>query len=1022
MLISQPASQPADHARISQRPPSHGSASPAAFSPLNSLVPPAFAAGKMNGSQNRKVHNFEKQFPGCLGRVVNLFDLSTGVTSSRLLTDKAHPYGSSLSRSLSDMATMLAPTFGNPTEEKRIVLNSHRISSSRKSMGTPMKMLIAEEMSKEVESKHCSPNVIAKLMGLDALPQQQPHSVNRRSQSEGSLQHRLETMEIAPEYWQSERGHEVLKYEGNDYKDFYESSPQSNKIFVSGKQQQKGKYTDRTNEKKMALVRQKFMEAKRLATDENLRQSKEFHDALEVLSSNKELFLKFLQEPNSMFSKRLYELQHISMPLETKRITILRPSKMVDDDKFSMPRKKNGNPATIPTLVPGQEGWDKNKSSYSSTYACQNVNDCPSQPTRIVVLKPSAAKAHDPLAVASPTSGSQRMVCDENTIEVAEDDGVRESGEVAKELPGQMHANLAGHRRDETLLSSVFSNGYVGDDSSFNKSENEYTVGNLSDSEVMSPGSRHSWDYINRIGSPYSISSFSRASYSPESSVCREAKKRLSERWAMMTSNQNSQDQRRVRKGSSTLGEMLALSDTKKSVRREEDGNKKEQEQVGSRPSLSSNLSKEELVVASPTNLSRSKSVPVSSMLYDNKLHPETPDPQAGKSNVPKQPIKKSVGSSLKGKVSSLFFSKNKKPSKGKSNVTQSKVEGQCLDAETPRYSTYQHEQINVDSSECIDGKINEECSSPRQHGSVSKTSPGSVNVAQEQGAYAQGSMPVVLGNLNSSQEQPSPISVLEPSFEEDDNPTPESFGKQPLGHSLKSNLIDKSPPIESIARTLSWDDSCFETSASYSIRSPMVCSNVEEEELDWLVFVRTVLSAASFDGEVQPDTFFSRWHSPESPLGPSLREKFANTKDVHEPMPEAKRRQRRSERKLVFDCVNAALIEITGYGPNLGPIDWPGCEAPSGTLEQTLSITVDHVWARMTEWFPDEVRCVSRGDGGSSSSSLVVERVVRNEVVGKGWIEQLRLELHSLRKEIEWRLLDELVDEAVVDLTGRLS
>ncbi|KAF5959438.1 hypothetical protein HYC85_000647 [Camellia sinensis] len=52
----------------------------------------------------------------------------------------------------------------------------------------------------------------------------------------------------------------------------------------------------------MALVRQKFIEAKRLATDEKLRQSKQFQDVLEVLSSNKDLFVKFLQEPNSLFS------------------------------------------------------------------------------------------------------------------------------------------------------------------------------------------------------------------------------------------------------------------------------------------------------------------------------------------------------------------------------------------------------------------------------------------------------------------------------------------------------------------------------------------------------------------------------------------------------------------------------------------------------------------------------------------------------------------------------------------------
>nr|GME20697.1 transcription factor bHLH96-like [Ipomoea batatas] len=54
------------------------------------------------------------------------------------------------------------------------------------------------------------------------------------------------------------------------------------------------------------------------------------------------------------------------------------------------------------------------------------------------------------------------------------------------------HENLAGYRRDETLLSSVLSNGYIGDESSFNKSENEYATMNLSDSEVVSPMSKHS--------------------------------------------------------------------------------------------------------------------------------------------------------------------------------------------------------------------------------------------------------------------------------------------------------------------------------------------------------------------------------------------------------------------------------------------------------------------------------------------------------------------------------------------------
>lgn len=51
------------------------------------------AAGvKMNGIQSRKAQNInvDKQFPGCLGRMVNLFDMSTSVSGNRLLTDKPH--------------------------------------------------------------------------------------------------------------------------------------------------------------------------------------------------------------------------------------------------------------------------------------------------------------------------------------------------------------------------------------------------------------------------------------------------------------------------------------------------------------------------------------------------------------------------------------------------------------------------------------------------------------------------------------------------------------------------------------------------------------------------------------------------------------------------------------------------------------------------------------------------------------------------------------------------------------------
>lgn len=50
----------------------------------------------MNGMQISKAHNTDKPFPGCLGRMVNLFDLSTGVSGNKLLTEKPHHDGNFL--------------------------------------------------------------------------------------------------------------------------------------------------------------------------------------------------------------------------------------------------------------------------------------------------------------------------------------------------------------------------------------------------------------------------------------------------------------------------------------------------------------------------------------------------------------------------------------------------------------------------------------------------------------------------------------------------------------------------------------------------------------------------------------------------------------------------------------------------------------------------------------------------------------------------------------------------------------
>ncbi|XP_052170857.1 uncharacterized protein LOC127787049 isoform X2 [Diospyros lotus] len=983
----------------------------------------------MNGIQNRKAADTKKPFPGCLGRMVNLFDLSTGAPGNRLLTEKPHRDGSALSRSRSDGAR--TSPIGDPIDDKAIVPELRR-TSNKKSNGMPMKMLIAQEMSREVEFKHntASPSVVAKLMGLDALPRQHSDSAEQRSHSRSHSGIPLGS-------WQREHGfdmemqHEINQFpEQIEYKDVHEVWQQSQKSsYGRDKSPLKGRHIDNTHDRKMALVRQKFTEAKRLATDEKLRQSKQFQDALEVLSSNKDLLVKFLQEPNPLFSQHLYDLLSTPASPETKRITVLRPSKMVDNNKIFGMDKKIEKQTQRTSHMDEVTGWDKGNLAFSP----RGVDDNPIQPTRIVVLKPNSGKPHDIKAVVSPHSSPPRVLHGEEFCGEPEDDEVQESREVPQEITWQIRENLSGHQRDETLLSSEFSNGYIGDESSFNKSENEYVPGNPSDySEVISPTSRHSWDYVNKFDSPYSSSSFSHASYSPESSVCREAKKRLSERWAMVASNGNSLEPRHVRRSSSTLGEMLALSDTRNFARSEGDGINTEQEPQGSTSYSAGNLHKDDSVDNSPRNLSRSKSIPVSSTGSGGRLNIEVSQTEFGKIDIPKEVAKVQAVKSFKGKVSSLFFSRNKKSSKDRSSASQSKYESQ--NSSGTRISS--SEKSSNGTSQCAENNGIEEGLLPTLQVSSSKTpSPDLIGLERKQEIIPAKpglsvTKPVVRGNPSENQDQPSPISVLEPSFEEDENVTAESCHVNPdkheqtgaklPAHSLKPNLIDKSPPIESIARTLSWDDSCAETATSYPLRPSVISPGTREEEGEWLFLIQSLLSAAGLDGEVQADSYFAKWHSPESPLDPLLRDKYADPDNEELIIHEAKRRQRRSRRRLVFDCVNAALIEITGYG--LTTIDTGGVHKrrlADGTAQPML---MDELWGRMKEWFAWEVNCFpgdGGGCGGDGSNSLVVERVVRREVVGKGWAEHMRMERVHIGKEIQGKLLDDLVQEAVVELTG---
>lgn len=955
----------------------------------------------MNGIQRRKVGNNEKPFPGCLGRMVNLFDLSTGVSRNKLLTDAPHREGSSLSRNQADVARMFNHSTNQSEDNLSHAVPEFQRASNKRAHGTPVKMLIDQEMS-EMDCMQNPPNVVAKLMGLETLPHQLPGSSVQRNNVRSYPKSRIENHGV-PLGGCRERSdflEEGMQCQVNEcseqkeYKDVYEIWQRSPRTNYIREKLPKGIESEVVNDRKMALVRQKFVEAKRLATDEKLRQSKEFQDALEVLSSNKDLFVKFLQEPNSLFTQHLNELPSIPPSPETKRITVLRPSKVSRDERFTEFEKKSYRQPRLPAQRGQSATLDKSDSRLSPTPAINRTNEyaVAVQPTRIVVLKPSPGRNHDNKPIASSPGSLPRVVQDESFNEGFEDDDVKESRKFARNITQKMCDNLLGHRRDETLLSSVFSNGYTGDESSFEKSENDYAVENLSDLEVMSSSSHHSWEFVNRYSSPYSSSSFSRISCSPESSVCREAKKRLSERWAMMTTHGNYQERRHVRRNSSTLGEMLALSDAKKSTVTDNEINEHEPSELDPCFNSDENI---ECLDDSPSTLIKSKSVPGSSALF-GVLNLEASDLETVKTDDPKLLARaKGVKSSFNEKVSSLFFSRNKKTNKEKYSGSPTKDEPQSCSAETLSSSAFIHHSRSL-SNAASHSNDGEGCSSGTSFLHLTNVVARGGAVHHEAGLSVK--RPFVSGNVGENQEQPSPISVLEPPFFEDDNTHLEfsSYLKprnQEFCMPFKNSLIDKSPPIESIARSIFWDGSCSVSSAPCALKSSPVSTCLEEEQ-NWHCLVEALLTMSGLGSEVQQcGLMFTRWHSLGNPLDPSLRNKYANLSSK-EPMLEAKRRQLRSSRKLVFDCVNAALIDITSQELDHRQAKISSRAHDSNFAEDTSLTLLDCVMVKLKDWVCGESRCVT-GDIGDSNS-LVVEKVVREEVGGKSWDEHLMMEMDS--------------------------
>ncbi|XP_010528296.1 PREDICTED: uncharacterized protein LOC104805416 isoform X2 [Tarenaya hassleriana] len=705
----------------------------------------------------------------------------------------------------------------------------------------PMKSLLAREMSKQNESKRRSPSIIARLMGLDGLsPQSSSHKQHKSLENHQSRRRACEQAHGYDGDRSSRRG-------SKDEQEFRDVFEVLDARVESGGNLYRGRGNTNLTEAEMAFIRQKFMETKRLSTDGKLHHSKEFSDALEDLDSNKDLLLRFLQNPDSLFTKHLHDLQSIDRKPHCIQEKLVEKSVM--------------------------------------------------QPTEIVVMKPKLGKTRNAGRTLSSQSSSDEFRADHRLPWTSNRDSdaydrhkaykdvslsrhkTRESREIGKRVTRQVKRTRA--RAGSMNFETSGFRGYAGDESS---SGSDSTSG----SELVPSAARTRNRYL--------------SSGSTESSVSREAKRRMSRRWKLAQKSEQGREMCR----SSTLAEMLAISDRKARPASFNGLSKRFENNIGQSdlPEPSGISSRDGWKGASTRNSAKPGTImnQESSSYYKIVIPKET----INRNGLAKRSFHygevrlKLIGNSRPSSDNKSRLSSNTSP---EINICSSSnkilyMDGRVFGQKLPALKAHSGFSADADSdnengSNFEDTKTTLSSESPNLPASTPLTDP-EVN---------QSSVSELQSCENTKEgDQPSPVSVLEASFRDDFSSSSECFESihaDLQGLRMQLQLLK----LESGAMLVSSDeDADHEESSSSRLTNEKMINRASPQ--DWKsLYLADVLTFSRFS-DSNPDTFMARWHSTDSPVNPFLFEELEKKYSDLKP-------STRIERKFLFDRINEEILQI---------------------------------------------------------------------------------------------------------------
>ncbi|XP_073101496.1 uncharacterized protein [Elaeis guineensis] len=365
---------------------------------------------------------------GCMRGLISMFDFRQGHSSQKLLSDRKHGSGRRVgirySRSGLDNSEEKQEIEDDFDEEKEGIVN----------LGMPsVKLLMEEEMSKAHSPKKIPSDEVEQILSDlgHNVHLEKKHKKRSKIQKGNSYLHvnnlnapisldchmnsmaRSLNFDLATFFTEFYGYDDGCQERHADCKIMIDSS-RSLKAVDLGKHYHHDEPDSQIEQKNSilqkavgrvaeAILNQKLVEAKELAGN-RAAQSEEFINALEILNSNKELFLKLLQDPNSVLLKHIQDIQNaqIGKQFQIKSGQNLEGSELLEEEiGSSMQCEESASNKSFHKKYTHKFFRNKDRSKGTRPPE-ENPNS--QDLNRIVVLKPSPARTQNPSIIIGSSS------------------------------------------------------------------------------------------------------------------------------------------------------------------------------------------------------------------------------------------------------------------------------------------------------------------------------------------------------------------------------------------------------------------------------------------------------------------------------------------------------------------------------------------------------------------------------------------------------------------------------------------